>query len=82
MKKLLLFTTSLAFFIAGCNESGVVSAIEDIHQQKTFCKSPRSHICPMIYMPVCGKPTYKTYSNGCVACSDESVDYYIKGKCK
>jgi hypothetical protein len=82
MKKILLFTAAIAFYFTGCNESAVVSAIEDIHVKKTFCKNPRPHICPMIYAPVCGKPTYKTYSNGCSACSDVNVKYYIQGKCK
>jgi len=82
MKKILFFTILAAFFSSGCNESAVVSAIEDIHTKKHFCKNPRPHICPMIYAPVCGKPTYKTYSNGCSACADIHVKYYIKGKCK
>jgi hypothetical protein len=82
MKNIFIFALFSAFFFSGCNENSVVSALEDIHVKKTFCKNPRPHMCPMIYAPVCGKPTYKTYSNGCVACSDASVDYYIKGACK
>ena len=82
MKKRLLLASIFLLFFSGCNENSVVSALEDIHTKKTFCKNPRPHICPMIYAPVCGKPTYKTYSNGCSACSDESVKYYIKGAWK
>jgi len=82
MKKILVIASVVMIFFSGCNESKVVKTIEDTHIKKSFCKNPRPHICPMIYAPVCGKPTYKTYSNGCIACSDVRVDYYIKGACK
>jgi hypothetical protein len=82
MHKILLFTVILSLFFVGCNKKGVIKNIKNINQQKRFCKNPRSKICPMIYMPVCGKPTYKTYSNGCVACSDKKVNYFTQGKCK
>jgi len=46
------------------------------------CKNPRPQMCPMIYAPVCGVETKKTYSNSCVACSDINVKMYTKGACK
>ena len=46
------------------------------------CSNPRPTICPMVYNPVCGKPINKTFSNGCVACMNQEVEYYIPGKCK
>jgi hypothetical protein len=83
MKKVLIVSTIfLGVFFQGCNESALVSALEDAHTQKHFCKNPRPKICTFIYAPVCGKPTYKTYPNACSACRDEDVKYYIKGKCK
>ena len=46
------------------------------------CKNPRPKMCTMIYAPVCGRETRKTYSNACVACSDTNVKTYTKGACK
>lgn len=61
-----------------------------------ICTDPRSPICTMEYMPVCGKrdtgircvttpcPSmeWKTYPNACTACADEAVVGYIAGECQ
>lgn len=44
----------------------------------------RTDICTREYMPVCGKltdGTARTYSNKCVACSDQAVRGYTAGAC-
>ncbi len=66
-----------ALFFLGCNNVLAPSPKPIKH----YCKE-RAQVCPMLYAPVCGYPTYKTYSNGCFACSDKNVSYYIMGKCK
>jgi hypothetical protein len=56
--------------------------------QSTSCEGfPReSVLCSMIYQPVCatvkGSSVPVTYSNGCMACSDEKVISYTQGACE
>jgi len=45
-----------------------------------------SEMCTFLYDPVCANAYEidvepETKSNGCVACQDETVEYYIKGEC-
>jgi len=84
MFRYLLIINAL-FLLLGCNtkKDTIIDLTKTtkIDSEKYFCKEKRSKICPMIYLPVCGKPTNKTYSNGCIACSDNKVQYYVKGKC-
>ena len=50
-----------------------------------ICTDPRPQMCTMDYSPVCGKKsdgTYKTYSNGCGACSDHEVVEFLEGECR
>ena len=80
MKKLL--TISIVLFFGGCGGDIATSMIDDFGKTKIYCKNPRPQICTMQYAPVCGKPTNKTYGNGCAACRDSNVFYYVRGKCK
>ncbi len=51
----------------------------------TICPEPRPQICTMDYRPVCaqlGDGTFKTYSNGCTACTDPIVTGYREGACE
>lgn len=51
---------------------------------ETECSDPRPEMCTRDYNPVCGKDAYgawKTFSNGCTACADETVVGYRAGKC-
>lgn len=51
----------------------------------TVCQEPRPEICTMDYRPVCAKLKsggYKTYANGCNACSDPNVISYVNKACK
>jgi hypothetical protein len=57
-------------------------------KDKNFCTPEQrtAQVCPSFWEPVCGnafeisqKP--KTFSNSCIACMYDSVDYWIKGEC-
>ena len=54
--------------------------------QKTItCKEPRPQVCTQDYRPVCAAlpdGDFKTYSNGCSACSDPAVTGYSEGACE
>ncbi|KRX06933.1 hypothetical protein PPERSA_07096 [Pseudocohnilembus persalinus] len=61
------------------SESESESEITDIEGYE------RSEVCTLHYLPVCGKLSNgasKTYSNDCVACSDEKVISYSEGSCE
>ena len=53
----------------------------------TMCPDERPSMCTMEYDPVCGfsvpdcEECIVTYSNGCVACSNTGVQFYIPGPC-
>lgn len=60
----------------------------------TYCTEDQrnAEICTMEYRPVCGwfdnrkikcetYPCSKTYSNPCMACADENVEYWTEGEC-
>jgi len=54
-------------------------------QVLTICEEPRPQICTMDYRPVCAQledGTFKTYSNGCTACSDPIVTGHRAGACQ
>lgn len=51
----------------------------------TSCPEPRPEICTMDYTPVCARHidgSFKTYSNGCTACTNPSVEGYVEGSCE
>ena len=55
------------------------------NQFKSLCPEERPEMCTMDYNPVCGQlsdGSFKTYSNGCNACSDPKVISYSQGECK
>ena len=82
-----------AFLLVACNEQDqtaagpVAGAVE--------CKDPRPEMCTQDYRPVCAtrdngvrcvttpcdSTETATYSNGCMACADPAVYYYIEGAC-
>ncbi len=77
----LIISVSIVLFVVGCSGDVASSMTDDFGKTKIYCKNPRPQICTMNYAPVCGKPTNKTYSNGCSACQDSNVFYYIRGRC-
>jgi len=44
-------------------------------------ESRQGDVCITLYEPVCGYPLELTFSNGCLACQSEQIEYYIKGVC-
>ena len=51
----------------------------------TSCAEPRSQVCTMEYIPVCGhlySGERKTYPNACSACSDSEVSGRHPGPCE
>ncbi|MFC2142838.1 hypothetical protein ACFLQN_00385 [Candidatus Aenigmatarchaeota archaeon] len=52
---------------------------------RIYCQEDQRGVgaCTMDYTPVCGfsDDGSETYSNGCVACTNENVNYYIPGEC-
>lgn len=50
--------------------------------EKNYCtkEQKQADICTMEYNPVCGN-NEQTYSNPCVACSSNEIEYYTEGEC-
>ena len=49
------------------------------------CTEPRPQVCTQDYRPVCAElqnGSFKTFSNGCSACSDPDVIGYREGACQ
>ncbi len=80
-------------FAAGCSATALDNAPEV--ELEVVCQDPRPQMCTMDYTPVCGlrdtgvrcvttpcpSTEWKTYSNGCTACSDAQVFGYVSGEC-
>jgi len=96
VNRVYLFLFSIFFFSLLMNSVSAddtdISAILILSQNssgidKTFvaCKEPHPQICTQDYRPVCGQlkdGSFKTYSNGCSACSDKNVKGYRDGACE
>ena len=67
-------------------ESGELKSRNPMGEQKMVaCTEPRPQVCTQDYRPVCAMlhdGGFKTYSNGCNACSDPSVTGYREGVCE
>jgi hypothetical protein len=88
MKKIILPLLALALS-TGCQAMGKhkdYSAQDDLPEGLTLCSEKRSSVCTREYMPVCGyipeTQGWQTYSNKCVACSNEKVAGYKSGPCE
>ena len=71
--------------LAGCSltdiEPNEQPPVDTIPSEATLCDvDNRPEVCTREYMPVCGDDN-KTYSNSCVACSNESITYHVPGAC-
>jgi hypothetical protein len=76
----LIFTAILYLSACGTTQQPPTMKM-DSHQ----CSEVRPEMCTMDYNPVCGNlpdGSFKTYSNGCNACSDLKVISYSLGECK
>jgi hypothetical protein len=54
-------------------------------KEMVTCTEPRPQVCTQDYRPVCAMlqdGSFKTYSNGCNACSDPAISGYCKGACE
>ena len=70
---------------AGGTDQNVPPAESGGTTQTITCPEPRPEICTQDYRPVCAQlpdGTFKTYSNGCNACSDPIVVGYRDGECQ
>lgn len=77
----------------GTTEESELSEICSSCQKRTFCtpEQRNAEACTLEYKPVCGwyseevqcvtYPCAETYSNQCMACSDEKVEYWTEGEC-
>ena len=78
---------SLIYILLLASLTAVVMAEEKVSEKKelTKCTDPRPQMCTQDYRPVCADlkdGSTKTYSNGCMACSDPKVVGYYQGACE
>ena len=67
--------------MAGCATSSEKSMTE---AGATVCEDPRPQVCTADYRPVCATlkdGSSKTYPNGCGACGDANVQYWVENAC-
>ena len=82
MNRYLISGLMMLVFLAGLN---ITAALAGEEPELAVCPEPRPQVCTMDYTPVCARHTdgsYKTYSNGCTACSNPSVEGYLEGACE
>jgi len=80
-KFLLSLFSCLLLSITACSTN---SNQENTKTNKVTCTEPRSLICTHDYRPVCAESKsgrYRTYSNGCSACSNPDITRHIDGAC-
>ena len=61
-----------------------VEQMGDEHASLDLCADPRPDICTQNYAPVCGVQadgSRRTYSNGCMACSNPEVVGHLPEAC-
>ncbi|MGR9099908.1 MAG: hypothetical protein ACU826_05005 [Gammaproteobacteria bacterium] len=82
-------------YAAGCSAVAPSPAAGE-NRNIVRCEEPRPQICTQEYLPVCAlrdtgircvttpcdSTEWKTYANGCGACSDPKVEGYIPGDCE
>ena len=74
----LFLTVFTTLYFTGCDTNKDNEALD------TMCSDPRPEVCTREYDPVCGywlDGTFKTYSNGCTACTDKEIIGYKKDEC-
>jgi len=70
----------MLLFLSACGSN-------DVKDGKKFsaCPSERLQVCTREYRPVCGEHVQgadRTYSTGCIACTNPEVTGYREGGCK
>ena len=58
--------------------SGIAEETEKL--KKIHCEKETPELCMTLYDPVCADDG-ETYSNGCVACTNEEIKWYTMGEC-
>ncbi|NPA28131.1 MAG: hypothetical protein GXN91_03685 [Epsilonproteobacteria bacterium] len=81
-KTIVLLAISFAFLHCSSNNTIETSSSTNIHGKRFECEEPRPEACTFYYEPVCAKPINETFSNGCFACMNEEVEFYVLGECK
>ena len=78
----------LVIFLVACT-----APVQEGKKVPIYCtdKQRTVDVCTADYVPVCGffnqeikcikYPCAQTYSNGCGACTDAKVEYYVSGEC-
>lgn len=71
----------------------LINPKKEFTERQNFCTpdSRNAEVCTLEYQPVCGYfnqtiqcikfPCADTYSNGCEACRDRKVEYWVEGEC-
>ena len=80
----IIFLAIAAVALVACASGTPPQEVPDT-KALTPCTEPRPQLCTMDYQPVCGQlksGEFKTYSNGCNACTEPTVNGYRKGACK
>jgi len=80
---LFLAVSVVVVLMTGCVPATGVKSESD-SGSLTACPDPRPQMCTMDYRPVCGElkdGSFKTFSNGCMACADLDVVGYRDGEC-
>jgi hypothetical protein len=83
MRKSYCLLLAVAVLLSGCVSAGGVKPDADA-ESLTICSEPRPQMCTMDYRPVCGAlkdGSFKTFSNGCMACAAVEVVGYRNGEC-
>jgi len=85
MRKSYCLLLAVAVLLSGCVSAGGVNPDTDAEGELlTICSEPRPQMCTMDYRPVCGAlkdGSFKTFSNGCMACAAVEVVGYRNGEC-
>jgi len=72
--------SGLILLLSACGSNDVKS-----DNKLTVCPSERVQVCTREYRPVCGVHVQgrdRTYSTGCMACTNPEVKGYREGTCK
>jgi uncharacterized membrane protein len=77
-----LLIASISFLLGACASGAPDRALAI--EGANVCEDPRPQVCTMDYTPVCATladGSVKTYSNGCGACADANVDFWVADAC-
>ena len=87
MKKILIVASTLICIstLSCAMVSGQKPESKVVDKGLTICPEIRPEVCTRDYRPVCAEMKdggFKTYSNGCTACTDQAVTAYRDGACE